>query len=277
MLLASSLHEASTRSPSKLALKSEDSRLTYAELDIQARRFASELIACGVHRGDRIALHMRNGTEIAIAYFGCFYAGAIAVPISTRLKTPEIEYMIEHSGSSVLVAQSTPAEDLEKAWSRFPNLRLVLSNGLERDVCSHSATRSATLPTVRADDPAIILYTSGSTARPKGVVHSHRSFLNAARGLNISGDDVVTIAMSMTHSMGLALLLASTAAAAMAIVVTDFDADLLLDAIAGHGGTHMVGVPAMYRSLVTAARPRGLASRSGAPGPAPWREGRHLR
>ena len=262
MLLASSLHEASTLCPGKPAINSEDGVLTYAALDVEARRFASELVACGVHRGDRISLHMRNGTDIAIAYFGCFYAGAIAVPISTRMKTPEIEYMIEHSGSSVFVAQSPPTDDLRQALSRFPDLRLVLSKDLERNVYSQSETTAATLSMVPADYPAIILYTSGTTARPKGVVHSHRSFSNAARGLNIWGDDVVTIAMSMTHSMGLALLVASTAAAATAIVVTDFNADLVLDAMASGGGTHMVGVPAMYRSLVTAqrARPRALAS-----------------
>jgi long-chain acyl-CoA synthetase len=261
MMLASLLRDASTHFPNKPALKLENRVLTYAEFDIQARRFACQLIASGVNPGDRIALHMRNAAEIAIAYFACFYAGAIAVPINTRMKAPEIEYVIEHSGCSTYIGQSNPVEGLEEVWSRFPGVRQVLFNDLERDVCSNYVPAVA-LPTVRADDPAIILYTSGSTARPKGVVHSHRSFLNAARGLSISGDDVVMIVMSMTHSMGLAMLLAGTAAGATSIVVTQFDADLLLDAIAGHGGTYMVGVPAMYRLLITAqeARPRDVTS-----------------
>jgi acyl-CoA synthetase (AMP-forming)/AMP-acid ligase II len=233
--------------------------LTYAEFDVEAQRLARRLMACGAKPGDRVALHMHNCAEIAIAYFACFLAGVVAVPISARMKGPEIEYALEHSGSTMYVGQSEVM--LEEISSSFPGVRQLLLDRLKPEIRSNVLS-AITLPPVQEDDPAVILYTSGSTALPKGVVHSHRSFLNAARGLSISADGVIIIAMSMTHSMGLAMLLAGTAAGATSIVVSQFDADLLLDAIARHGATYMVGVPAMYRPLITAqeARPRDVTS-----------------
>jgi long-chain acyl-CoA synthetase len=118
------------------------------------------------------------------------------------------------------------------------------------------------LPPVREDDPAVIRYTSGSTARAKGAVHSHRSLLNAAGGLWIESDDVIMIVMSMAHSVALAMLLAGTAAGAASVVVRQFEADPVLDAIACYRATYMIGIPIMYRALTAAqaVQPRDITS-----------------
>jgi acyl-CoA synthetase (AMP-forming)/AMP-acid ligase II len=84
MSLASLLRDAASRVPNKPALYTKDRVLAYAELDGEAQRLARRLIAFGAKPGDRVALHMQNGAEIAIAYFACFLAGAIAVPINAR-------------------------------------------------------------------------------------------------------------------------------------------------------------------------------------------------
>jgi acyl-CoA synthetase (AMP-forming)/AMP-acid ligase II len=231
------LRNAATLLPNKPALHLQDGVLTYTELDVEARLLARQLIACGAKPGDRVALHMHNGAEIAIAYFACFLAGAIAVPINARMKGPEIEYLLEHSGSSIYVGQREGV--LEEINCHFPGVRQLFVDNLKLEESSNVLS-AITLPRVQDDDPAVILYTSGSTARPKGVVHSHRSFLNAARGLDITSDNVIMIVMSMAHSVALAILLASAATGATSVVVSQFEADLVLDAIARYRGTYLV-------------------------------------
>jgi long-chain acyl-CoA synthetase len=259
MSLASLLRDAASRIPNKPALYLEDRVLTYGELDGEAQRLARRLIACGAKPGDRVALHMHNGAEIAIAYFACFLAGAIAVPINARMKAPEIEYMLEHSGSSIYLGQREVA--LEEISARLPCIRQLLLDNLKLEVCSNVLS-AITLPAVHEDDPAVILYTSGSTARPKGVVHSHRSFLNAALGLWIASDDVIMIVTPMAHSVALAMLVAGTVAGAASVVVKQFEVDAVLDAIAGYRATYMIGMPIMYRALTTAqaVQPRDITS-----------------
>jgi long-chain acyl-CoA synthetase len=256
--LASLLRNAATHLPNKPALHLQDRVLTYDELDVEVQRFARRLMACGAKPGDRVALHMHNGAEIAIAYFACFLAGVIAVPINARMKGPEIEYVLEHSGSSIYAAQREVV--LGEISARFPSVRQLLVEHLNLDAGSNISAN--TLPPVQDDDPAVILYTSGSTARPKGVVHSHRSFLNAARGLCIASDDVIIITMSMAHSVALAMLLAGISAGAASIIVRQFEADLVLDLIAQYRATYMIGMPIMYRavSAAQAVQPRDTAS-----------------
>src|SRR5262245_15900004 len=105
MSLASLLRDAASRVPNRPAIYIKGRVLTYAE----ARRLARRLIACSARPGDRVALHMQNGAELAIAYFACFLAGAIAVPINARMKAAEVEYVLEHSGSSIYVGQGDVA------------------------------------------------------------------------------------------------------------------------------------------------------------------------
>jgi long-chain acyl-CoA synthetase len=258
MSLASLLHDAASRIPNKPALHGENRTLTYAELESEAQYLARQLIAWGAKPGDRVALHMQNGTEFAIAYFACFLVGAIAVPINARMKGAEIEYVLEHSGSTIYVGQREVA--LEEIGSRLPCVRQLLLDQtftIRFDILS-----AITLPPVQDDDPAVILYTSGSTAKPKGAVHSHRSLLNAALGLYIASDDVIMIVTSMAHSVALAMLLAGTAAGAASVVVRRFEADPVLDAMACYRATYMFGMPVMFRALAAAqaVQPRDVTS-----------------
>jgi acyl-coenzyme A synthetase/AMP-(fatty) acid ligase len=206
MSLAFLLRNAASRFPNKPAHYQEDRVLTYAELDAEAQRFARRLMACGAGSGDRVALHMHNGAEIAIAYFGCFLAGAIAVPINTRMKAAEIEYVLEHSGCSIYFGQYELFQEIAEIRGRLPTVRQFVIDGRGPEVGSD---RLATeLATTAPDQPAVILYTSGSTARPKGVVHTHRSAQRAAldftRHLKVAETDVVAIVTPMVHYYELA-------------------------------------------------------------------------
>jgi long-chain acyl-CoA synthetase len=204
---------------------------------------------------------MYNGPELAISYFACFYAGAIAVPINTRMKAPEIEYVLEHSGSSVYLGQPELFEEIEGIRARFPEIRQFVVNPSELDIASHRFA-AAKLPVVAADQTAVILYTSGSTARPKGVVHTQRSLQNGARGFRIEGKDVVLLITPMVHVAAFLGLLACIETGATAVVVPQFDPDAVLDAMAGHRVTYLFGMPVMYRALIAAqtTQPRDVSS-----------------
>ena len=264
MSLAFLLRNAASRFPNEPAHYQEGRVLTYAELDAEAQHFARRLMACGAKSGDRVALHMHNGAEIAIAYFGCFLAGAIAVPINTRMKAAEIEYVLEHSGCSVYFGQCELFEEVAKIKGRLPTVRQFVIDGRGPKVGSDGS--ATVLATTAPDQPAVILYTSGSTAKPKGVVHTNRSAQRAAldftRHLKVAKADVVAIVTPMVHSAGFFTWLATVEAGAKALTVPRFDADIILDAIAQYRGTHMLAMPVMYRALIAAQRerPRDVSS-----------------
>src|SRR3974390_677123 len=265
MSLASSLSRVAVHLANKPGVIVEDKRLSYLELNLEARHLALSLLASGVRPGDRVALHMYNGVELVVGYFACFYAGAIAVPINTRMKPPEIQYVIEHSGSSIYLGQSELFHEISKGDFHFRTIRRFVVEGRGLEPCSDGL--AAELPAIPPDRPAVILYTSGSTARPKGVVHTHRSARNAAQdfvqGLNVAEADVITIITPMVHSAGFFTLLATVVARATALIVPRFDTDAVLDAIARCHGTHLVAMPFMYRALIVAQRARPRDMRSG--------------
>ena len=177
MSLAFLLRDAAGRFPNEPAHCLKDRVLTYAELDTEAQRLAARLVACDLKSGDRVAVHMHNGAEIAIAYFGCFLAGAIAVPINTRMKAAEIEYVLEHSGCSIYLGQGELFHEIAQIRGRLPTVRQFVIDG---HWPKHGSDRlAAQLGTMAPEQPAVILYTSGTTARPKGVVHTHSSAQSA--------------------------------------------------------------------------------------------------
>ena len=136
MSLASSLSRVAVHLADKSDVIVEDKRLSYLELNLEARHLALSLLASGVRPGDRVALHMYNGVELVVGYFACFYAGAIAVPINTRMKPPEIQYVIEHSGSLIYLGQSELFDEICKGGFRFRTIRRFVVEGHGLEPCS---------------------------------------------------------------------------------------------------------------------------------------------
>ncbi len=107
MTLAHSLRDGHTNHPEKTALIFAEQAWTYAEIDTLTDRVASNLLAQGLKPGDRVALHMNNCPELVFGCFGCFKAGAIAVPINTRMGPSEIEYFLQHSEARFTLVSRT--------------------------------------------------------------------------------------------------------------------------------------------------------------------------
>ena len=259
MVLTSLLPE--TFSPNKAGLVFGDQRLSYADFDSEARRRALRFVAAGVHPGDRVALHFSNCTELALSCYACFYAGAIAVPLNPRMKAPELGYQIQHSGASFYLGQERPFREIERVRPRLPGIHRFFVDGDTFELRPRHLAQ-AKLPEITGDQVAAILYTSGSTARPKGVVHTLRSLQHAASGFGITRDDVVLLMTPMVHSAAFMALLAAVNAGATAVIVEHFNADAVLNALARHRATYLIGMPVMYHALIAAqrTRPRDLSS-----------------
>jgi acyl-CoA synthetase (AMP-forming)/AMP-acid ligase II len=265
------LQQNRDRFPDKPAVVCRDRSLTYRELDTLSTHAALNLIARGVTPGDRIALHLLNGTALAVAYYACFKAGVIAVPVNTRLKRAELAYVLDHSGASVYVGQDDLYEELRAL--RFEKTTVVewyLTTGSANaagvrafDELLAASSAGATLPVVSPDDVAVIVYTSGTTARPKGVTHSHRTLLWwLPYPAPPDPHAVVLLVMPMVHIGGFTTLVTSLAVGATVVIVAGFDPSAVLDAIEQHRVTTMSGTPALFHALVEAQRrtPRDVGS-----------------
>ncbi len=249
--LALCLQAAASKFPDRIAIASGEERLSYRAFDHEARRLAHRLISAGIAPGDRVALHMLNGIDLAISYFGCFYAGAIAVPINTRFKAPEIEYVLGHSGASLYLGQSELVSEVAGIPSGQHRVRTFVFD-VRQFAAETEAPMNRLLPHVAADEAAIIVYTSGTTARPKGVTHTHRTSLTAARACGLESSDVSAVVTPMAHMAGFVVLLACVDAGATAVMSARFEADRLLDDIASHRCTSLFAMPVMYQALCAA-------------------------
>jgi long-chain acyl-CoA synthetase len=227
------LSDAATAHGDRPALVGEPGTVTYAELDRRAAVAAAMLRARGVGVGDRVALKLPNGPAFVAAYFGALRLGAIVVPLNVLLAPPEIEARLDASTPRVLVESEDALEgDIE------PSPELT-----ERE----------------SSDPAVILFTSGTSGTSKGAVLTHGSLraaaANAADALRLGPDDVMLGAAPFSHVLGQATGILSTFLAGAAVaVVTRFDPENTLALMTRTRTTILLGVPSMCIALCQAAR-----------------------
>ena len=144
MLIWNQLKTRAAGQPEKLALICGDTALTYAQFAAQVENVAHTWLRKGLKPGDRIALHMRNGIELATCYYACFAAGFVAVPVNTRLTPEEIAYVLDHSGAKAYLAQA----DL-RIQTSIPSWELdvdVRQEGAERPLPDPASRRSRPAP-----------------------------------------------------------------------------------------------------------------------------------
>ena len=209
--------------PDAEALVCGSDRLTYSALEARAARVAAGLAARGVRAGDRVGMRLGNNVEFAATLLGILRLGAIAVPIGMRLKEPEVAYIIEQCAATLLVEDGT----VEAAGEPPP------------------------LPTTSEEDTAIILYTSGTTGRPKGAMLTHfnvaHSLLHFRYCFGLGPADRAMLAVPASHVTGIvAILLTIWSAQGCAVVMPEFKARDYLELAARERITYTILVPAMY-------------------------------
>jgi fatty-acyl-CoA synthase len=232
--------------------------ISYAELDSRARGMAIALDRLGVAHGERVAIVSPNAARFQIAFFGVSGYGRVLVPVNYRLNADEIGYIMDHSGASVLLVD--PESDLALAALTAKH-RIVLDGEADAELfgpAPDGAEPAAWQPD--EDATASINYTSGTTARPKGVQLTHRNcWLNAVTfgwHTSLSDRDVFLHTLPMFHCNGWGMPYAVTAMGVPQHVVRKIDGEEILRRIGAAGVTLMCGAPAVVTAILNAAAAR---------------------
>jgi fatty-acyl-CoA synthase len=236
---------------------------TYGEMASRVTRLAHVLRDAGVSSGDRVAYLGSNHPAFLETLFATATLGAIFVPLNARLSAAEIDFMLADSASSLLIfgAGSAPTVDCLAAATR-PMLIAVEGNqagAVDYSSVIDGASEAAVLAEVDPDSPCMIMYTSGTTGRPKGVVLTHHNItwncLNVLVDIDLRSDEITLVTAPMFHTAALNMTCLPTLLKGGQLVIEPrFDVDAVIDGIERLRVTFLFGVPTMFAAL--AASPR---------------------
>lgn len=264
------LLRAAERFPGKHAVIEENRRFTYSELNQWTNRIAHGLLARGFGPGDRLALMSGNRAEFLVTYFACAKIGVALVPINLLWGPQEIAYVLAHSRSRGVVVETALRTKLEAALNADHNALVIEMDGKGPATFEAlGADQLRTEPECQvANEVAIsILYTSGTTSAPKGVIGSHLAIamdsLGTALDTRMTQRDTITVLLPLFHTAQLnALCTPCVTVGATMVVLREFQAAKLLDLVARERISVLFALPMMIRALCDeqASRPRDVGS-----------------
>jgi fatty-acyl-CoA synthase len=245
-------------SPDRVALVFGERSTTYAQLHERVGRLAAQLRAAGVGRGDRVAYLGPNHPAFVETMFATYVIGGVFVPLNFRLTAPEIDFQLADSGARVLVHGPECAGTVAASAVVGSLLRVVPLTAYEQWLDDGSSSRSAE-EAVSLDEPACILYTSGTTGRPKGAVLTHGNIVwncyNLLVGVDVAGDEVTLISAPLFHVAALdQCLLPTVLKGGCSVIMPAWGVEECFDLIARHRVTWMFGVTTMYAGLAQSPR-----------------------
>lgn len=245
------IEDAARRNPRGEAVICGQRRCSWADLVREVSGLSACWAAQGVRAGDRVAILVGNRPEFIIALYAAFRLGAVAVPLSTRYQTPELEYALNDCGAALLVHDNDLADRLPPA-EKLPDSQHRMAVGGEDWQRAVGTTPGEDLAAVmREDDTAVILYTSGTTGRPKGAMLSHFGLINSSLVFRdcfgLTSADRTMAAVPMAHVTGLvANVLTMAACAGTVVILPAFKAPAFMSLAASERITHTIMVPTMY-------------------------------
>ena len=257
--LGTILQASASEHPQKTAIILEDRHISYAELDRAARGVAASLRGRGVEPGDTVALLVPNVPEFTIAYFGILYAGCTVVPINVLAAAPEVAYFLEDSKAKLLVVHPL-FEEAGRGGASERGVPVVVAGGAGGADSLEELAQAEPVDIVHPtapDDTAVILYTSGTTGKPKGAELTHSNlFVNCAfvvpKLMASSAEEHVAMAvLPLFHSFGQTCVQnASIALGGSFTVVPRFEPGKAFEIIRRDKVTFFAGVPTMYFALL---------------------------
>jgi len=248
------LHAAAERQPEREALVCGTDRYTWRALDVCVGRVAAGLAARGVGKGDRVALLLGNCSEFVITWFAAMRLGAIVVPLSIREQSAEIAYVLNHCGARVIVLDAALATRLPEP-ALVPTLQHRVFVGRSDPAESFAGLQQAgerhTADAVSEEDTLAIVYTSGTTGRPKGAMLTHLGVIHSAMhyvsSLNLTTEDRCVAAVPLSHVTGIVAMVATMlCCGGTLIILPEFKARSFLQLAAQERMTYTLLVPAMY-------------------------------
>ena len=241
--------------PDLIALATDEEELSYTELTAKVEATARALGELGVAAGERVAYLGQNSIDTFVCFFATARLGAVFVSLNTRLAAPEIAYMLQDSGSAVLVHGSECTELVRAAGPASSGVGHVLTTEeLRRSTTMHPREVSWPDELVPHDDAVLILYTSGTTGRPKGAVLTHGNItwntINQLAHVDVLSTDVALCVAPLFHVTGLGQVSMPTLLkGGTVVVVPKFDAGAFLALIERRRATSFSAVPTMLQML----------------------------
>src|SRR5579883_1118060 len=242
------------------AISSQGRSWTYQDLDEKARRCAARLHRLGAEPGDRVAIVTAEKLPFLAAHLGALHAAAVSLPLNPKFTPDELRYVLQDSGARVVVAGEHELPVIDALRPELPGLRALLPDTEAWDAPEAEFAE----PTAGSDDPCLMLYSSGTTGRPKGVVHTQASLASSIRALQacwrFTPDDVLVNVLPLFHIHGLSFAThLSLLTGCRMLVEPTFHPRRTLDLIGR--GTVFMAIPTFYYSFLD--RPEFRAAAKG--------------
>ena len=255
--LGTSLLASVERDANAVAIVDGELRLTYAAWLEKISSLVAALDALGLKRGDHLVAILQNRWEAATLHWACQLAGIIATPLNWRVKAEEIDFCAADADASMLAYDDVAAEAVARSARarELPRIRIGAAGAGEQDFSALVADRAAEVrPRAGPEDWSLMLYTSGTTSRPKGVPRRHRAeraaaLAHVAQNLYARGERTLGV-MPLYHTMGVRSLLAMSLLGGTFVCLPRFEAGAALRLIARERITNLYLVPTLFHDLV---------------------------
>lgn len=260
MNIIAKLEETARLHPEKIAVKTECSNFTYAELNTRINAAANSFQSLGVHEGDRILIQIGNRVEFLLCYFAAMKIEAIIVPINPTYTPNEISFIAENAEPVLYICEQTARQNIAVVEAKAPELKtyLLLDEADETKDFQTVIDRQPTIyeSAIESDDRVCqILYTSGTTGRPKGAMLTHDGLARNAKTysdiLNCTKKDIGLIVAPLYHSASQTnCLLTMLISGAACHILPAFEPEKVLQTLAEENITYFFGPPTMYAMLL---------------------------
>lgn len=257
------LAHQSRKFPNHEGIVTPTESISYLEWHLAVNQLADSLRKLGIKKGDKVVVHMPNTKEFLYAYFAVQRLGALIIPINAKLVQQEVAYILKHSDAKVLITDDLLFDQV-KGLPKSDDLLCVktgeaIDHWLSFEKLLAEGSPKEIICELTEEDEASILYTSGTTGDPKGVVYTYRNILTVATmiciEMTMNPKSRVLHMMPLSHSAPLHLfLIAGTYVGATHVLVPTFTPDLLLETVSKQKTTHFFGAPVAY--LATGKHPQ---------------------